>query len=243
MGAGQADVDLDSTVLAAAYDAAKTAVVCAGHGGEIEWQRNVSFEEVTEADFLREHAWVVLCCGMRESVVRARFPQVGACFHGWKSARRVLASLPRSRERALKCFHHPGKINAIITCAGWVAEAGFASVKETVRRDPVRTLQSLPFIGPVTAYHLAKNLGIPVAKPDRHLVRLAAAAGYGDVQAFCTDIAACSGDSVPVVDIVLWRFATLRSDYLRVFSTRLRRSPGSSPGAQAAEWALASAVR
>jgi len=33
-------------------------------------------------------------------------------------------------------------------------------------------LQQLPFIGPVTAFHLAKNLGIEAVKPDRHLCRL-----------------------------------------------------------------------
>jgi len=211
------------TSLTWAYQAARTEVVCAGYAGEIEWQRSVRFDDVTETDLLRENAWVVLCCGMRESIVRMRFPEIAACFHDWESAHQILASLPQCRERALEHFHHPGKIGAIVACAEWIAEAGFTRAKAAIRLDPVGTLQSLPFIGPVTAYHLAKNLGVPVAKPDRHLVRLAGAAGYRDVQAFCSDIAACSGDPVSVVDIVLWRLATLRPDYLSVFAEGLRQ--------------------
>ena len=61
---------------------------------------------------------------------------------------------------------------------------------------------------------MAKNIGIQVAKPDRHLVRMAKAAGYSDVQLFCRTISQLSGDSIPVVDIVLWRFATIEKDYL-----------------------------
>ena len=209
--------------LAWAYQAATTQVVCAGYAGEIEWQRGLRFDDVTETDLLRENAWVVLSCGMRELIVRTRFPGIAACFHHWESAHHVLDSLPQCRESALELFHHTGKINAIVACAEWVAEAGFTRAKEEIRLDPVGTLRALPFIGPATAYHLAKNLGVPVAKPDRHLVRLAGAAGYKDVQAFCSDIAACSGDPVSVVDIVLWRFATLRSDYLNVFADGLRQ--------------------
>jgi hypothetical protein len=228
---GQESRSQSAPSLVWAYQAAKIDVVCAGYAGEIEWQQSLCFEETTESDFLREHAWVVLCCGMRESVVRTRFPRIAACFHGWESAHQVLASLPKSRERALEHFRHPGKIEAILACADWVAAAGFASAKEMIRLDPVGTLQSLPFIGPVTAYHLAKNLGLPVAKPDRHLARLAAAAGYQDVHAFCSDISAHSGDPVPVVDIVLWRFATIRPSYVRAFSEGLRHDVGARRGA------------
>jgi len=39
--------------------------------------------------------------------------------------------------------------------------------------EPHAFLMSLPYVGAVTWRHLAKNLGLPVAKADRHLVRLA----------------------------------------------------------------------
>ena len=79
-------------------------------------------------------------------------------------------------------------------------------------------LKSLPYIGPVTCYHLAKNIGLQVAKPDRHLTRLANHTGYNDVQLFCEDISRQTGDSIPAVDIVLWRFASITEGYLDFFA-------------------------
>jgi|SRR5580658_753581 hypothetical protein len=48
-------------------------VRCAGFLAEIEWQRARSISEFSETEFLRESAWVVLCSGFRESVVRSIF--------------------------------------------------------------------------------------------------------------------------------------------------------------------------
>jgi hypothetical protein len=66
--------------------------------------------------------------------------------------------------------------------------------------------------------HLAKNLGLPVAKPDRHLVRIAGAAGYPNVDALCKDISEITQHPPSVVDVVLWRFATIQPSYLDSFT-------------------------
>ena len=71
----------------------------------------------------------------------------------------------------------------------------------------------------MTAYHLAKNIGLPVAKPNRHLIRIAQMEKYSDVQTLCGDISKLSGDSIPVVDIVLWRYATIERNYIDVLSS------------------------
>jgi hypothetical protein len=42
-----------------------------------------------------------------------------------------------------------------------------------------------PMIGPVTSFNLAKNIGLDVAKADRHLSRLAANVGFSDVPSLC----------------------------------------------------------
>jgi hypothetical protein len=75
--------------------------------------------------------------------------------------------------------------------------------------DPVRELRKLPFIGPVTRYHLAKNLGIDVVKPDRHLTRLATTLGFRSAENMCTVIGRAVGEPAAVVDIVLWRYCSL----------------------------------
>lgn len=212
---------VDSSALAQAYQAVWQVVVAAGFAHEIAWQDSLRFEDVTESDFLRENAWVVLCCGMREAIVRERFPAISESFLDWESADAIGEEQERCRCQALVCFNSPAKIDAIITTAAMVADEGFGRVKELVWGDPLSALQSLPFIGPVTSFHLAKNLGIPVAKPDRHLVRLAASVGYSNVQEFCQDISVIVGDPVPVVDTVLWRYATIEPAYVETFASTL----------------------
>ena len=74
------------------------------------------------------------------------------------------------------------------------------------------------------AKDLAKNLGVDTAKPDRHLVRVAEATGYASPASLCEHLARMVGDTVAVVDLVIWRFATISADYLEFF--RRRRCSG-----------------
>lgn len=195
--------------LGKAYELAKHEVVMRGYDHEIAWQASQEFERMSESDFLRESAWVILCSGFRESVVRKKFNYLSLCFCDWQSAREIVACKDVCRETALKSFGHKGKIDAILRVAQIVDEKGFVKLKEEIQSTPLPSLKQLPYVGNVTAWHLAKNLGIPVAKPDRHLVRLANLMGYHNVQHFCGDVAKISGDSIQVVDIVFWRYATL----------------------------------
>jgi hypothetical protein len=64
---------------------------------------------------------------------------------------------------------------------------------------------------------LLKNIGIPIAKPDRHLVRLAGAAGFLNVQELCETLESVVGDSIAEIDLVLWRYATIKPNYLELF--------------------------
>jgi hypothetical protein len=202
-----------------AYTLAKGTVVQAGYEPEIIWQASVSFDDTTETDFLREHAWVTISAGMHEYVVRRHFPAISRSFLDWESANAIMEHEAQCRESALRYFCNHRKIDSIVRVARIVSSAGFESFKESIRDNPLEVLQSLPFVGPVTCYHLAKNIGLPFAKPDRHLVRLAGAVGYSDVQSLCTLISEHVGDSVPVVDIVLWRFSLVNSAYCDVFSS------------------------
>jgi hypothetical protein len=200
------------------YLSAKEVVANAGYSSEIDWQSDVCVSEVAESDFLREAAWVVLSCGMRESVVRSKFPAITEAFCSWESAHRIVRNADRCRKKALSAFSHCGKIDAIISIARRVQSTGYGVFRSCVEKQGIEFIRTLPFMGPVTSFHLAKNIGLNVAKPDRHLVRVATAAGYESPAALCEDISRFVGDSVPVVDIVIWRFATLNPQYEDFFS-------------------------
>jgi hypothetical protein len=62
----------------------------------------------------------------------------------------------------------------------------------------------MPWIGPTTKYHLAKNFGVDVAKPDVHLQRLADLEGV-TAQALCERLAETSPYHTRTVDLLLWR--------------------------------------
>lgn len=138
------------------------------------------------------------------------------CFLGFKDAKDISTNRKQCISTALRHFGHSGKICAIANAAEKTDHEGFSHLKARIKAKPLQVLQEFNFIGPITVFHIAKNLGLPVAKPDRHLVRIAATFDYPDVQKFCKEISKLSGGSVPVVDIVLWRFATIEPRYLEV---------------------------
>jgi hypothetical protein len=206
---------LDCRSLALAYFHAKRTVIAAGYEGEIAWQEDACDTPLTETRFLVEAAWVVLSSGMREAVIRRIFPDVTRAFANFVSARAAATSaVDGGRDQAFRIFRHAGKIEAIVAIVLHVDHFGFDYVQRHLRLDGLIYLQTLPYIGPVTAFHLAKNLGHDVAKPDRHLVRIAHACGYDNPHALCSDLRAYIGEPVPVIDIVLWRFATLSGAYV-----------------------------
>ncbi len=195
------------------YLDAKEFVVQQGYGWELDWQSERSFDDLTESEFLRETAWVVLSSGFREAIVRSLFPGVSCAFLEWRSAGAICSVLDDCRKRALEIFRHLAKINAICDIIGKVADEKFKNVKKRTWEYRLDYVQNFPFIGPVTGLHLLKNIGISVAKPDRHMVRIAEAAGFDSAQDLCMTIGEMTGDDVAEVDLVLWRYATLNPRY------------------------------
>jgi hypothetical protein len=189
------------------YSAASLYMHDAGLTSEIEWQRNSSFEHFSESDLLQESAWVILCSGFRESIVRKHFDHISLCFCDWESAQSIAANANACRISAHSVFRNGAKLDAIVSVAETIVKTGFEEFKKSILLDPLAKLQSLPFIGPVTALHLVKNLGLDVAKPDRHLVRIASQFGFHDAYQLCAAIGDRIGESAKVVDLILWRYA------------------------------------
>ena len=200
------------------YIKIKEAVLGEGFAAEIDWQDNIRFSHITECDFLREAAWVVLSSGMREKVIRQKFPAISTAFFSWENANKISMHSEQCSVRALAIFRNRKKIDAIITIAKEISTGGYETFKMHIRDKGVDFIQTLPFMGPATSYHLAKNIGLDVVKPDRHLLRVAASAGYENPRLLCEDICESIGDRISVIDLVIWRFATLKPNYLEYFA-------------------------
>ena len=209
MGKGEQLPNTAKSGLHERYFAARQAVERAGYAWEIEWQQSRDLSNVSETDFLRESAWVILCSGFREQTVRRLFGYIALCFCDFESAQEIVENAEHCVSTAMIRFKHERKLRAITRIAATVAAEGFESVARHLRAAPIEYLSRLYYIGGITCHHLAKNLGVPVAKSDRHLDRMAQLEGYSTVAEMCADIAKRTGDPIAVVDVVLWRSAVL----------------------------------
>jgi len=189
------------------YLNAKQQVIDAGYAEEIDWEADMQFERVDEHFFLMQVAWVILCSGFRAETVKARWQQISEAFLGFYVALDIVECSRWCFEEAIKVFGHRDKINAIIEVAEHVNEVGIDSIKANILENGPTWLTRYRFIGKITCYHLARNLGLDCVKPDRHLVRITEAWGYDEPLTMCKAIAAVTGDRLGVVDLVLWRWA------------------------------------
>jgi hypothetical protein len=168
-----------------------TAVVGMGYGHDVEWQENLTPCDNSH-DFFLETSWVILNSGMKEQIARIIWDRIKNAWHEGKLASDV--------------FGHKGKSAALEFVRENHASL-FAAYIES--NDKITFLQTIPFIGKITCWHLAKNLGHDVVKPDRHLVRIAATYGRTPDE-LCEKISKETGYRKCVVDIVLWRAANLK---------------------------------
>ncbi|NLD49668.1 MAG: hypothetical protein GX660_21175 [Clostridiaceae bacterium] len=203
--------------LALLYFKLKREVISKGYATEIAWQEDIVLKDITEIEFLKETAWVILSSGMRESIIQRKFKDISNVFYNWESASLIISNREECMANALNLFNNERKISAILKICEQVYLQGFTEIKRYIFEQGVPYLKQFPFMGPATSLHLAKNIGLSVAKPDRHMVRMVNAVGYNSAQAMCDDIALLTGEDVAVIDLVFWRYATLNTNYLELF--------------------------
>src|SRR5262249_18700377 len=150
------------------YSRATDYIATAGLLHEVARQREADLKSLSESALLREAAWVVLCSGFRESVVRRIFDHISLCFCDWDSAASIVESFPACQLAAKASFRATAKLMAMVEIARRVDAVGFECLKPALVAEPIKTLRQFPYIGPVTVWHLAKNLGLDASKPDRH---------------------------------------------------------------------------
>lgn len=153
---------------------------------DIHWSENAGPPADADA-FAREAIFVICNSGMKNTVAQRIYDRVMLAIADGQSASAA--------------FGHPGKAKAIDRI--W-AERDRYFRSYMAASNKVRFCGSLPYIGEITQYHLAKNFGADVAKPDVHLQRLADHYGM-TAQGLCETLAAQSGLKTRTVDLLLWR--------------------------------------
>jgi hypothetical protein len=206
----------------ATFDRACCYVRDIGFWGEVSRYQTVDFNSFSESELLKEIAWVILCSGFREALVKRVFDRISLCFLDWESTTAIRDSKSICIRSGMCFFRNHRKLKAIASCAEMISDATFESFKCAVIENPIAELQKLPYIGPITVWHLAKNLGLDVAKPDRHLNRFARSCQFRDAHDLCSAIANARKEQVRVVDLILWRYLV---DHPNVSERCSRRDP------------------
>lgn len=181
-----------------------------GFGSEIDWCDNrIPFDNVDEQRFLHEYAWVVFNSGMRNRVVRKKWEALRKAFHYFIPLD-IVEHVETVRRNARSIFNNERKVAAVITVARKLVREGFESTfRPAINKKPLEFLDSLPMIGDVTKYHLARNLGFDFIKPNRHLQRLASQFGMTPFE-LCDLIHKKTGRRLGTIDVILWRFCEQR---------------------------------
>ena len=157
-----------------------------GYGPVIEWSENIQ-PPADADDFAERTIYVILNSGFRNSIAEP-------IYH------RCVAAL-RIGHSATTVFGHPGKAAAIDTI--W-NERAVVFEQYGQSAEPIDFLERIRWIGPITALHLGKNLGLQHAKPDVHMERLARR-DKTDTHRLCRRLARETGYRVATIDTVLWR--------------------------------------
>lgn len=171
----------------------RQAVAESGEGAElIHWYETV-LRPSDACDLALRLAFVIIASGFRYEISKG-------------IADRVEAALRAGQRVFPRAFAHHGKAEAIERI--WRnRDAMIVELNTLSDGDVLDWCEGLHWIGPVTKYHAAKDLGVNIAKPDRWMERLAATTGE-TVQGMCERIATASGDRIATVDFVLWYAAS-----------------------------------
>lgn len=148
-----------------------------------------------------EIVWIILCAGKTAQAARTLEARCWAAIH---EGRPVLSA-----------FGHRMRAGAIEFA--WAERrslfAKLAEMRDAPDEDLLAWCRSLPGVGPVTCYQLAKNLGRDLAKPDIWLCRLAGipdrpggrvAERFAACRDLCIPLARATGDRIATVDSMLW---------------------------------------
>lgn len=158
----------------------------AGYALAIHWSENIR-PPATARAFAREAIYVICNSGMSNIVAIGIYEKCIEELDSGRSCKTV--------------FGHPGKSSAIDR----IWEDRVMLFRRYLQTDDlIAFCETLPWIGPITKFHLAKNLGSNVAKPDVHMLRLAKLSGT-TAQELCERLSRETGYRAATIDLILWR--------------------------------------
>ena len=168
----------------------RTEIIRRGYEHEIDWAESLQPVDCPDV-FFSEYAWVVCNSGMPNQVARIIWDRIKTALQDGKPV--------------ISALGHKGKASGIQYVFDHRQELFKAYLTS---EDKLVFIRELPWIGPISTWHLAKNYGMDVVKPDRHLQRISTHY-QTKTEDLCKTLSIGTGDRIATVDYVLWRAANL----------------------------------
>jgi hypothetical protein len=171
------------------------------HAPTVQYYREITPDKVDARYFWSEYIWCVYTSGFNAKVVTKHFPALMAAYGPWD------ASIWESRAwaKVKDLIGNKRKCHAIIRTRTWMRDMGWERFQREYLNSP-DALAQLPFVGSITKFHLARNLGMDAVKPDIHLERVAERFQAGTPDEMCHFLSGLSGERIGVVDFIIWSF-------------------------------------
>lgn len=175
---------------------------------QLEYFRNLPKpNEVSDRFFFQELAWCIYNAGMRETVIRKKWESIRLAFFDFDPS--FVAQYGDESLKAMReIFNHPKKNESVVQSAHLILKDTPIGKKLGAfsEDEALNYLEGYPFIGKITKYHLARNMGFDVVKPDRHLVRLTQFLGCDSPDKLVSEISQMTGERKGYIDYVLWQW-------------------------------------
>ena len=176
---------------------------------DLEWSEEIihtDLEDVSKQWFFSEYVHCVYCSGFSVRTVRMKSDAIREAYYDYDPVK-VAANPEEARRKAMKkaCIRNKRKVDAIIKGAGIISKLEWPGFLYKVKED-INMLKTLPYIAEVLKFHLARNIGFNLIKPDVHLKRLAK---HYELDPFkmCERLSESTGLPRHTVDSILWRAA------------------------------------
>jgi hypothetical protein len=202
----------------------------------LKWAQKIgpkTFRYLKLKQFLSAYCWVVYCSGFKFDIVEEKFPRLQKAFKDFDPDK---LSRMRSVEPVLKVIGHKNKANNFLDGAKDIIREGIVPLKKRLNEDRIKTMKILKSlsslknlmdlddldgvlttlddfegIGPITKFHLAKNIGlVDVPKPDIWLCRATVLCGgsvdYTTVSRLVGLVAGRLKKTKCTIDVAIWLY-------------------------------------
>lgn len=203
-----------SVALVEAYLFAKKSIIKHGYFSEIEWQHNRDYNNITYRELIDEATWVILSAGLNYNVVSRKFLSISKLLAQIEEVEKLATHRKKVKKTILTLFNNNKKVDAIFAFIDFLNKKGVDQFKKDLGIYGESYLLELPFFGPATCRHFLKNIGMSISKPDRHLVRISNLCGFKTTESLCSYIEKRTEEKKSVIDLVIWRYATIDKNYL-----------------------------